>query len=135
MKKHSSTILSLIFVSLLLASCGTTKRRVKRNSSAEHDSDPITNITSDETNQTSQDQEHQQTIDDEQNQTIPDEENRETVEGTEISTAGNYTLKGNYDCVVITAPKGSEVYIYLDGATINSSAGIALSNENKALFI
>lgn len=135
MKKHSFTILSLIFVSLLLASCGTTKRRVKRNSSAEHDSDPITNITSDETSQTAEDQEHQQTIDDEQSHDVPAEDERETVEGTEISTAGNYTLKGNYDKVEITAPSGSEVYIYLDGATINSSAGVALSNTKKGIIV
>lgn len=136
MKKHSSTILSLIFVSLLLASCGTTKRRVKRNSNAEHDSDPIVSITNDETSQTAEDQEHQQTIDDEQSHVVPTEDERETVEnGTTISSAGNYTLKGDYDYVEITAPSSSEVYIYLDGATINSSTGIALSNKNKGVIV
>lgn len=136
MKKHFYTILSLILIPLLLASCGTTKRRVKRNSKAEHDSDPITSITNDETSQTAEDQEHQQTIDDEQSHVVPTEDERETVEnGTTISSAGNYTLKGDYDYVEITASSGSEVYIYLDGATINSSTGIALSNKNKGIIV
>ena len=134
MKKHSYTFLSLILIPLLLSSCGTTKRRVKRNSSAEHDSDPITSITDDETSQTAEDQEHQQTIDDEQSHVVPTEDERETVEGTEISTAGNYTLKGNYEKIWISAAKNSVIYIYLDGVSIDCSSGIAFGSD-KAITL
>lgn len=132
MKKKSFIPLIL---PLLLAGCSTTTtRKVKRNSKAEHDSDPISEITSNETVVTSEDSEHQQIIDSEQHIVVPEEEGRETLEGTEINAAGSYTLKGNYDKVLITSAKNSEIYIYLDGATINCSTGVAFGSS-KAIVL
>ena len=65
------------------------------------------------------------------------EENVETPEtyselnGLEISEAGNYYLSGEYDYINITAKKNSEVYVFLDGVSINSDTGIAFGSENK----
>lgn len=135
MKKTS--ILTILTSVLALASCSltTTSRKVKRNSKAENDSDPISEITDDETPVTEEDTEHEQTIDDEQNISVPEEDERETVEdGSVISAAGSYTLKGNYSSVSITAAKNSEIYVYLDGATINSSTGIAFGSS-KAITL
>lgn len=47
-----------------------------------------------------------------------------------ISAAGNYYLKGNYSAISITAAKNSIVYVFLDGATISSSEGVAFGSKN-----
>ncbi len=120
----------LILSSVALAACSlTSTRKVKRRSNAEYDSDPISHITSDETSKTSADETHEEQTQEEQEIVVPSEEEREVVEnGVEISAAGQYTLKGEYTGVSITAPEGSEIYIYLDGVNINAKKAISSDN-------
>ncbi len=127
----------LILSSVALAACSlTSTRKVKRRSNAEYDSDPISHITSDETSKTSADETHEEQTQEEQEIVVPSEEEREVVEnGVEISAAGQYTLKGEYTGVSITAPEGSEIYIYLDGVNINAKKAISSDNAIVLHFV
>ncbi len=51
-----------------------------------------------------------------------------------ISASGNYYLKGNYSAISITAAKNSVVYVFLDGATISSSEGVAFGSEKQIVL-
>ena len=68
------------------------------------------------------------------------EENVETPESydsfsdNKITAAGNYYLKGNYSAISITAAKNSVVYVFLDGATISSSEGVAFGSEKQIVL-
>lgn len=67
---------------------------------------------------------------------VPDEsievpEGYDAFENNTISAAGNYYLKGDYGPISITAPKGSEVYVFLDGASVSSSEGIAFGSSKQ----
>ena len=48
-----------------------------------------------------------------------------------ISSEGKYYLQGDYSSISITASKGSEVFVFLDGVNINSSEGIAFSSSKQ----
>jgi len=55
-----------------------------------------------------------------------------TSEQVTITTAGDYILSGTYSGgIVITVGNNEEVHLFLNGATISSSDGIAISNTNK----
>lgn len=56
------------------------------------------------------------------------------LKGETISEAGEYYLKGDYSSINITAKKGTELYIFLDGVNINSSSGIAFGSEKQVIL-
>lgn len=55
----------------------------------------------------------------------------DAFEGNTISAAGKYYLQGTYPSISITAAKGSELYVFLDGVTIESSEGIAFGSSKQ----
>lgn len=48
-----------------------------------------------------------------------------------ISKAGKYYLKGDYASISITASKGTELYIFMDGVNISSNTGIAFGSSKQ----
>lgn len=60
---------------------------------------------------------------------IPEE--YDSFTGNTISAAGKYYLQGEYPSINITAAKGSELFIFLDGVTIHSDEGIAFGSSKQ----
>ena len=121
----------ILFFSLFLVGCNsstTTKKTASSDSTAvvsNYDTDSTAEITVD--NDTTNDYDSVEIK--EENVEVPTE--YDSFEGYTISESGSYYLKGEYSSISITAAKGSEVYLYLDGVTINSTEGIALSSSKN----
>ena len=102
---------------------------LKINSDQNYDTDPISDVTDDGTPNDFDD-------DHDKDEDIETPSEYDGVNVTTIPSAGKYYLKGEYTNVSITASKGSVVYVYLDGVSLNSSAGIAFGSEkNITLYL
>ena len=115
------TLLSLPF----LVGCAGLNIKNDQN----YDTDPISDVTDDGT---------PNDFDDDHDKD-DDVETPSEYDGVNVSTiaaAGKYYLQGNFDKVSITASKGSVVYVYLDGVSINCNTGIAFGSEkNITLYL
>lgn len=118
---------------LLLAGCVSgaktnstdgSDKEVIINSDSNYDSDPITEIT-----ESGDENDYDSGYSQEDEADVPDTYD-ESTEGV-IPAAGKYYLKGEYSKVSITASKGSVVYVYLDGITVNTNTGIAFGSEKQ----
>ena len=121
----------ILFFSLFLVGCNsnsTTKNNVTSDNTA-----LVSNYDTDNTNEITQDNSEENDYD---SKTVTEEvvevpSEYDTFEGNTITESGKYYLTGEYSSISITAAKGSEVYLYLDGVTINSTEGIALSSSKN----
>lgn len=113
---------------IALASCtGNTNSNVIINSDQNYDSDQISEIVSSgEENSYDSEPVEEDPVE------VPSE--YDTFTDGIINAEGKYYLKGNYDGISITASKGSVIYVFMDGATINSNAGIAFGSS-KAITL
>lgn len=131
--KNNKLIYGLI-LPLLLAGC-SIRRSSNTNSSGStsfssevnYDSDDSELITSD--SGSNDYDSHDTTSED-----VDEPDSYDTFTDCTIDAAGNYYLKGEYSSISITAAKNSELYIFLDGVTINSSTGIAFGSS-KAITL
>ena len=116
-------LLLVLATSLLLASCTSTPTKIIDENN--HDEDITDDVTDD-----GEDNEFDDKENEDENVETPDESEYGTVadDGT-ISKAGKYYLKGEYPQINITAAKNSELYIFLDGVSINSTSGIAFGSS------
>ena len=126
--------LFLAIASLLLIGCNkkssnNSNTNTENNSSFTTDDDPTSDVSDGGTpNEYDSESFTEEDVD------VPTEFDGSNV--TNISNAGKYYLSGEFGPVSITAKKNSVVYLFLDGASISSSEGIALGSENKiTLFI
>ena len=92
-----------------------------------YDSDPISQITS-----SGEDNDYDSSYSKEEDVVVPEE--YDTFSDNTITAAGKYYLKGEYPSISITAAKDSEVYVFMDGATINCSTGIAFGSSKAIKF-
>ena len=123
-KKAFIPLLSII----ALASCtGNTNSNVIINSDQNYDSDQISEIVS-----SGEENSYDSEPIEEDPVEVPSE--YDTFSDGTITAEGKYYLKGNYDGISITASKGSVIYVFMDGATINSNAGIAFGSS-KAITL
>ena len=121
MKKRLFPIL-VSLATLLCLGCNQKKSTISINSENNYDSDQISEITSNGSSNSydgaSKDSEVSVPT-----SFIP-------ASSTTISEAGNYQFSGDINPISITAPKGSKVYVYLDGVNISSTTGIAFGSSN-----
>jgi len=104
-----------------------------------YDVDPVTSITEDNSSPNSYnsiiDNTSIQDIFNSEEEETPDKPDDETIfnaeEGEIKQDGGSYYLKGEYKDLMITAKKGTELYVYLDGVTITSTKGIAFGSEKQ----
>ena len=89
-----------------------------------HDVDPTGEATDSGT-------ENEFDTDDFEEKDIETPENFDGENVTTIASAGDYYLEGELGPVNITADQNSEVHIFLNGVTINSSEGVAFGSKNK----
>ncbi len=122
----------ILFFSLFLVGCNSSvtqsKNTVTNDSSAlvsNYDTDNINDITVDNSEENTFDEKEIK----EEVVEVPTE--YDSFEDYTITESGSYYLSGEYSSISITAAKGSEVYLYLDGVTINSTEGIALSSSKN----
>ena len=118
--KTSRFIIPLL-ISFLSFGCSNNK---KINDNNNYDSD----ITDDITDDGEQNEFDSFTIPEEKI-TIPDQ--YDDFENDTISQTGHYYLKGDYSSIRITASKGTELFIFLDGVSISSSEGIAFGSSKQ----
>lgn len=129
MKK--TRIILPILSALCLSGCSGISKIISAltpNVSSNYDVDPVSEITSDQGSGNDYDSEYVE----EEEITAPESYDSFT-DGT-ITASGKYYLKGEYDKIVITK-KDLTVYLFLDGITINSTTGIALSSEKKSTIV
>ena len=112
---------------LSLVGCKGNSNQSSFNSENNYDSDPVSEITSDEGSMPYDGYEVE-----EDNIEIPS--SFDSFVDNEIKTAGKYYLKGDYPFISITAAKDSEVFIFMDGANINSNTGIAFGSSKAILL-
>ena len=123
MKKRNLLILLTSF--LLLFGCASTTGGLGNiTDDNNHDVDDTDDVTDD-----GDENEHDEKDTGEENIEEPSEYDSFT-DGT-ITSAGKYYLKGEYSSISITASKGSELYIFLDGVTIASNEGIAFGSSKQ----
>ena len=124
MKK--SQLLLTLASALLLLGC-SSKQTPSITDNSNYDSDVTEDITTDgDTN-------NYDTIETEtEDVEIPSE--YDEFENGEIKKAGNYYLKGDYTSISITASKGTELFVFLDGANISSNSGIAFSSSKQVVL-
>ena len=124
MKLHRLSL--LLFAAACVTSCKFNVQNIidafTPSSENNFDLDPTTDITTDTSN-TDYDKEIV-----EENVETPEDYAGENVE--KITASGNYYFSGEIKPITITK-KDLEVYIFLDGITINSNTGIALASEKK----
>ena len=111
-----------VLTSLLLIGCNNTDINIK--SEINYDTDPTDSITGDSGSN------------DFDSQSIGSEDvevptTYDTFTDGVISKAGKYYLQGEYDVISITASKGTELYIFMDGASISSNTGIAFGSSKQ----
>lgn len=121
----------ILFFSLFLTGCNlniTTKSNVTNDTSA-----LVNNYDTDNTNVITEDSSDDNTYDEKEikEEVIEVPTEYDLFENYTITESGSYYLSGEYSSISITAQKGSEVYVYLDGVTINSTEGIALSSTKN----
>ena len=112
---------------LSLVGCKGNSNQSSFNSENNYDSDPVSEITSDEGSMP-----YDGYTVDEDNIEVPT--SFDSFVDNEIKTAGKYYLKGDYPFISITAAKDSEVFIFMDGANINSNTGIAFGSSKAILL-
>jgi len=118
----------------MLIGCGISQNnndKITYDDLDNYDTDKITDITEDtdkeETNTDLDDVSEQ-----EEQIVVPEQNEYGTVNADgKISAAGKYYLKGEYSKIWITADKGSELFIFLDGITVTNNEGIAFGSKNK----
>lgn len=126
MKKK--TLLLVLASSLSMSACSFTNKSsssdgtVNISSDRNYDNDASSNIISGDSENDFDDVEIP-----EENVETPDEYDSFS-DGT-IANAGKYYLKGEYSSISITASKNSELYIFLDGVSINCTTGIAFGSS------
>lgn len=121
----------ILFFSLFLTGCNlniTTKSNVTNDTSA-----LVNNYDTDNTNVITEDSCDDNTYDEKEikEEVIEVPTEYDSFENYTITESGSYYLSGEYSSISITAAKGSEVYVYLDGVTINSTEGIAFSSTKN----
>ena len=123
-------LLLVLLLSLTLVGCGSSKS--KDETSQVNIEDVINNYDSDKTITITNDGK-ENTFDDIAvvNEVVETPEEYDTFEGLEITEEGNYYLSGDYSYISITAPKGSTVYVFLDGVNINSTEGVAFGSSKQ----
>ena len=140
MKKRN--LLLTLASSLLLVGCsnaGTTSSTLNPTSSSSEDEVTINsdkNYDSDQTSAIVTDEGTSNDFDSSeiQEETVETPSEYDTFENNEIAGEGKYYLKGEYPSINITAAKNSEIYVFLDGVSINSSEGIAFGSS-KAITL
>ena len=123
-------LLLVLLLSLTLVGCGSLNSKDGTNSV--NIEDVINNYDTDKTVTITSDGE-ENSFDD---ITIKDEvvetpEVYNDLTGCEITESGSYYLTGDYSYISITAAKGSEVFVFLDGVNINSEEGIAFGSSKQ----
>lgn len=119
MKRKALLLLPLS--ALALVGCSKT---VNIKEDQNYDVDPISEITDDGS---VNDFDSMST--EEENVEVPSE--YDSFTDNTIAAEGKYYLQGTYSAISITASKNSTVYVFLDGANISSSEGIAFGSVNK----
>ena len=125
-------MLTLLTASLLLGACSSFNgggQIVINNDSNYYNDKSVTIVDNEEENDYDTDKGGET----ESNVETP--ETFDELENNVISAGGNYRLSGEYASVSITATKNSEVYVFLDGVSINSTTGIAFGSSNKITLI
>ena len=112
---------------LSLVGCKGNNSSSNFNSENNYDSDPVSEITSDEGSMPYDGYEVE-----EDNIEIPS--SFDSFTDNTIANPGKYYLKGDYPFISITAAKDSEVFIFMDGANINSNTGIAFGSSKAILL-
>ena len=124
---NKKAFIPLLAIIALTSCSGATNSDVIINSDQNYDSDQISEIvTSGEENSYDSESTEDNPVE------VPSE--YDTFSDGTITAEGKYYLKGNYDGISITASKGSVIYVFMDGATINSNAGIAFGSS-KAITL
>lgn len=131
MKKHPLLILlAAAFLFTSCASSGSTTGEtidaslITVNDEHNYDIDVTDEVTTDDS-----DNELDEVVIEEEVVEEPSE--YDSFENGTITTSGKYYLKGDYSSINITASKGSELYIYLDGVNISSNEGIAFGSSKQ----
>lgn len=121
-------MLTLLTASLLLGACSSFNGggQIVINNDSNYDNDKSVTIVD---NEEENDYDTDKGGETESNVETP--ETFDELENNVISAGGNYRLSGEYASVSITATKNSEVYVFLDGVSINSTTGIAFGSSNK----
>ena len=107
---------------LLCLGCNQKKNTISINSENNYDSDQISEITSNGSSNSYDGASKDSGV------SVPT--SFTPASSTTISEAGNYQFSGDINSISITAPKGSTVYVYLDGVNISSTTGIAFGSSN-----
>ena len=121
MKKRLFPIL-VSLTTLLCLGCNQKKNTISINSENNYDSDQISEITSNGSSNSYDGASKDSGV------SVPT--SFTPASSTTISEAGNYQFSGDINPISITAPKGSTVYVYLDGVNISSTTGIAFGSSN-----
>jgi len=138
--KNKFKVILCVSAAALLASCKSSLL----NSLTQGDSSTSTSVTYDDGDNFDEDridtitEDSQEDTDTEMDEVSETEGEIETpseydsfTNDTLDKNGGKYYLKGTYSKINITAKKGSELYVFLDGATITSTEGIAFGSEKQ----
>lgn len=123
--------LLLLSIASLLASCGSLNNKeagsINYDDLDNYDIDQINDITEDDETSSPTN------LDDIKNQEgeIEAPAEYDSFSNGTLSKSGKYYLKGEYSKIWISASKGSELYVFLDGATISSNEGIAFGSDKQ----
>ena len=92
-----------------------------------YDEDPTDDVIND-----GEDNTYDEVVVPEENIEIPS--SYDSLEGNTIKEAGKYYLSGSYSSIEITASKGSELFVFLDGVEISNNEGIAFSSSKQIIL-
>ena len=125
-------LLLVLSTSFLLMGCSLP---INQNTSSSDDITDTNNYDEDPTDDVINDGE-----DNTYDEVVVPEENIDTPSsydsfgGKTITSAGKYYLSGAYSVIEITAPKGSELFVFLDGVEISNNEGIAFSSSKQIIL-
>lgn len=117
-------ILLVLASAALLAGCFSKTKNTSVVDDNNYDTDPVSEITED----TSDNDFDKKTMPIEQ---IAVPSTFDSFTDETISAAGNYYLKGDYSKISITASKGTEMTIFLDGVNISCNTGVAFGSSKQ----
>lgn len=92
-----------------------------------YDEDPTDDVIND-----GEDNTYDEVVVPEENIEIPS--SYDSFEGNTIKEAGKYYLSGSYSSIEITASKGSELFVFLNGVEISNNEGIAFSSSKQIIL-